>query len=497
MKSVEAPVDARSPRPLVRDQHSSFAGRPNDGIYEDRNLFVRARAVDSGHERSGLVDRSRARHTQAHATCTAVRDLLIELRRETGAGPRQLLWLARKRYPGVGLPAPSTVSSILSKAGLVEPARRMRRDPDLRGPSGPYRAATKPNEMWTVDFKGQFRLGDGSMCHPLTVQDDATRYLLCVDGRGSTSTEGVLSSFRRIFRKHGVPERIHSDNGVPFASTGLGRLSRVSVEWMRQEIEVCRSRPGHPEDNPRHERMHRTLKAKTARPPCATAPSQQRRFGRFVQLDERGSRARGPGDASAVGGVRGLESRVACASESAGISGPLGRAASAHDGRHQARGLAGVSVRGAARRDGGLGGGGRRRVAAELSTKRAVLHRRARRGSADPERQAGGAGRRTLRRVRLRSPVREWYFEGAARGFVSTMCPVRRVSDVVGRTPSGPAPGRCDRSDCNIEARFAQALGQVSDCIGRKIAYVKAHWLISLFLPRTVKQSSRWERKAQ
>jgi transposase InsO family protein len=258
--------------------------------------------VRQEHEgRAGLADRSRARHTQPHATCAAVRGILIELRKETGAGPRQLLWLARKRYPKVALPAASTVSSILLKAGLVEPSCRTRRDSDLRGPIGPYRPATKPNEQWTVDFKGQFRLGDRSLCYPLTVQDDATRFLLCVDGHESTVAEGVLSSFRRIFKKHGVPERIHSDNGAPFASTGMGRLSRVSVEWMRQEIEVCRSRPGHPQDNPKHERMHRTLKAKTARPPGATPPSQQRRFGAFVHWmnEERGHEGigmRAPGE---------------------------------------------------------------------------------------------------------------------------------------------------------------------------------------------------------
>lgn len=247
-----------------------------------------ARQADLGH--SGLCDRSRARLTQAHATCAAVRGILVELRKETGAGPRQLLWLARKRYPGVILPAVSTVSSILENAGLVEPARRIRRDADLRGGSGAYRAGERPNEQWTVDFKGQFRLGDGSMCYPLTVQDDATRYLLCVDGYGTTGMEGVLRSFAKIFRKHGIPERIHSDNGSPFASTGIGRLSKVSVEWMRQGIEVCRSRPGHPQDNPRHERMHRTLKAKTARPPESNVCSQQRRFVRFIRWmnEERG-----------------------------------------------------------------------------------------------------------------------------------------------------------------------------------------------------------------
>ncbi len=122
-----------------------------------------------------------------------------------------------------------------------------------------------------------------SMCHPLTVRDYATRYVLCVDGHGSTSTEPAARSFERIFRDRGLAERIHSDNGVPFAGTGIGRLSRVSVEWLREGIEVCRSRVGHPEDNPRHERMHRTLKARAARPPCMTAQGQQRRFGDFFR----------------------------------------------------------------------------------------------------------------------------------------------------------------------------------------------------------------------
>ena len=238
----------------------------------------------SRHDRSGvegLSDRSRARHTQSHATSPQLRELLVRLRKRTGSGPRQLLFLARREFPNMRLPALSTVSSILRKEGLVAPSR-WRRDPDLRGPAGAYRAGTSPNEQWTVDFKGQYRLGDRSTCFPLTVQDDATRFVLCVDGCVVPSTEAVLGSFERIFRRFGVPERIHSDNGAPFAGTGVGRLSRVTVEWMRQGIEVCRSRVGHPEDNPRHERMHRTLKARTARPPSQTARGQQRRFGNFV-----------------------------------------------------------------------------------------------------------------------------------------------------------------------------------------------------------------------
>jgi transposase InsO family protein len=249
----------------------------------------------------GLSDRSRARHRQEHETPPSERRLLEALRKETGAGPRQLLFLARRRLPYGRLPAVITVSLILRREGLVDPKRWVRRDPDLRGPTGPYRPGRAPNEQWTVDLKGHFRLGDRSMCHPLTVQDDATRYVLCVDAHGSTSTESVARSFERIFRDRGLPERIHSDNGVPFAGTGVGRLSRVSVEWMRQGIEVCRSRVGHPEDNPRHERMHRTLKARTARPPCMTAQGQQRRFGDFVRWMnmDRGHEALGmrcPGD---------------------------------------------------------------------------------------------------------------------------------------------------------------------------------------------------------
>lgn len=231
---------------------------------------------------SALADRSRARHSQEHATSDRVKDLLIDLRRSTGDGPRKLLWLARRKHPTLELPSASTVSSILKSAGLVTGRRCRRRDSALHGPVGPYRPGERPNEQWTVDFKGQFRLGDRSLCYPLTVQDDATRYVLCVEAHASTSSSPVESSFVRIFRKHGVPERIHSDNGWPFASTGLMRMSTLSVAWMRQDIEVCHSRPGQPQDNPRHERMHRTLKAKTTRPPSSTARGQQIRFGRFV-----------------------------------------------------------------------------------------------------------------------------------------------------------------------------------------------------------------------
>ena len=246
------------------------------------------RADEDG--RSGLADRSRARLTQPHATDEEVCALLVKLRRRTGLGARLLLHLAGRERPDLVLPSKSTVQDILRRAGLIEAARRVRRDADLRGPTGPYRPGSRPNEQWTTDFKGHFRLGDGTLCHPLTVQDDATRFVLCAKALRSTGAEDVLSSFRGLFRRFGVPDRIHSDNGPPFASPGLLRLTRLSVEWIRQGITVCRSRPGCPQDNPRHERMHRTLKADTAFPPCATLAAQARRLTSWVRWmnEERG-----------------------------------------------------------------------------------------------------------------------------------------------------------------------------------------------------------------
>jgi transposase len=142
----------------------------------------------------GLSDRSRARHRQEHETPPSVRRMLVALRKETGA------WLRHDRPPVL-----RTVSLILREEGMVDRARYRRRDPDLRGPTGPYRPGRAPNEQWTVDFKVHFRLGNRSMCHPLTVQDDATRYVLCTDGRGSTSTEPVARSFERIFSDRALP----------------------------------------------------------------------------------------------------------------------------------------------------------------------------------------------------------------------------------------------------------------------------------------------------
>lgn len=139
----------------------------------------------------------------------------------------------------------------------------------------------QPNAIWTADFKGQFRTGNGVYCYPLTVQDGATRFLLGCRGLLEPTTEASWPVFERLFRRYGLPERIRTDNGTPFASGALGRLSTLSVWWVRLGIQPELIEPAHPEQNGRHERMHKTLKAETARPARRTLAAQQRRFDWF------------------------------------------------------------------------------------------------------------------------------------------------------------------------------------------------------------------------
>ncbi len=138
-----------------------------------------------------------------------------------------------------------------------------------------------PNDTWCVDYKGEFKTGDGIYCYPLTVTDGCTRYILGCQGLRSTAHKGAKPVFQRLFREYGLPKIIRSDNGVPFATTAIGRLSRLSIWWIRLGIYPELIEPGHPEQNGRHERMHKTLKQQTTRPPAATLRGQQRRFDHF------------------------------------------------------------------------------------------------------------------------------------------------------------------------------------------------------------------------
>jgi transposase InsO family protein len=228
---------------------------------------------------AGLTDRSRARHTQSHEYPAKIRDLIVAARvkHPTWGAKKLRPWLAKK-HPRLELPSLTTIESILRKANLVRERRRSRR---LEGAVGVREGDDRVNGVWAVDFKGDFLQGDGRRCYPLTVTDSCSRYLLQCQALPSTGVEGTLKAFDTLFREYGVPERIRSDNGLPFASSGLARLSRVSVYWITLGIEVERTRPGKPQDNGRHERMHRTLAEETTRPPARTRVGQQRRFNRF------------------------------------------------------------------------------------------------------------------------------------------------------------------------------------------------------------------------
>ncbi|MDA2938372.1 integrase core domain-containing protein [Acidobacteria bacterium AH-259-A15] len=229
---------------------------------------------------AGLQDRSRAPRHCPHRTPEAIGEVLMEARhRHPHWGAGKLVDWLKLRQPEVKWPAASTAQEILKQAGLIEPKRRRhRRDP--RG-SPLQLGEVAPHEVLTADFKGEFRTGDRRYCYPLTIADYQSRYLLACRAFCSTAGGPVERVFREIFREYGLPRAIVTDNGTPFASTGVARLSRLSVWWIRLGIQPLRIQPGHPEQNPRHERMHRTLKEETSRPPARNRQAQQRVFDRF------------------------------------------------------------------------------------------------------------------------------------------------------------------------------------------------------------------------
>jgi putative transposase len=186
-----------------------------------------------------------------------------------------------ERELGHSMPVASTIGNVLRRHGFVTQKPQRRRY--VSRPTG-LRQAQSANEVWCADYKGQFRLGDGSYCYPLTITDQHSRFLLACDGMGAIREEQAREVFEDVFRAYGLPTALRTDNGVPFATTGLAGLSKLSVYWMLLGIEHERIRPAHPEENGRHERMHRTLKAETTRPARANLLQQQERFDAFREV---------------------------------------------------------------------------------------------------------------------------------------------------------------------------------------------------------------------
>jgi putative transposase len=226
----------------------------------------------------GLSERRPIALTSPHRTTADVLNRIIELRKEHPKwGPKKLR--ARLETLGVeALPAASTIGDALKKHGLV-PARRRRVHPPMH--AMPIAGAEHPNDTWCVDFKGHFAVGDRTRCYPLTITDHATRFLLKCEGLVKPDERAARPHFDRAFREFGLPTRMRSDNGPPFASVGIGGLSALSVWWIKLGIVPERIEPGHPEQNGRHERMHRTLKDEVANPPSTSMVEQQRAFDLF------------------------------------------------------------------------------------------------------------------------------------------------------------------------------------------------------------------------
>lgn len=228
---------------------------------------------------SGLLDRSRAPGRHPNETPEELSELIVALRRRHPHwGPKKLRVLLLRKYPQMAWPSCSTLGEILRRAGLTVPRRRRRHTPPW---TQPFAACNRPNTVWCADFKGWFRTGDGVRCDPLTISDAHSRYLLRVQGMRETKEGPVRSLFEATFRQYGVPGAIRTDNGTPFASHGIGGLSRLSVWWLKLGIEPERIEAGKPQQNGRHERMHLTLKQETASPPAKDLRRQQAAFDRF------------------------------------------------------------------------------------------------------------------------------------------------------------------------------------------------------------------------
>jgi transposase InsO family protein len=233
---------------------------------------------------AGLVDLSRRPRHSPNATDPELVDALLALRRRHPRwGPKKLLAVARRGEPDGDWPARATVAALLKRQGWIVPRRRSPHPAAACGGTG-LTPPTRANEVWTTDFKGEFRTGDGSYCYPLTLRDGLSRFVLRCDGFLGRTTEATHRRFDRAFRDYGLPDRIRSDNGGPFASPGLGGLSQLSVWWIRLGIIPERIAPGHPEQNGSHEQFHAVLKAETARPPAPNCAAQQQRFRRFCRV---------------------------------------------------------------------------------------------------------------------------------------------------------------------------------------------------------------------
>ena len=250
------------------------------GISRKTGYKIFTRYKEQGSE--ALNDRCRRPVRYANQLPPQIEGLIVTCKREKPHwGARKIReLLVRRLDQDIRVPAKSTVHAVLHRHGLVKGIGR----PRHRATGTSLSAGETPNALWCVDFKGEFKLGNGQYCYPLTVTDHASRYLLLCEALESVREDPAITAFEQLFLERGLPQAIRSDNGVPFASANaLFNLSKLSVWWLRLGIAIERIKPGRPQQNGRHERMHLTLKKETTRPPEMNSLQQQGRFDAFVQ----------------------------------------------------------------------------------------------------------------------------------------------------------------------------------------------------------------------
>lgn len=227
----------------------------------------------------GLENKSTAPKHIPHKTRQDVTDFIVSCRKKHPSwGAKKITQKANQIAHHLTLPSEATINNIIKREGLTN-TKRKRRKPGHPGP--PSANAEKPNDIWTTDFKGEFKTKSGQYCYPLTILDEYSRFLVECQGLPSPSFPGSFRVFKRAFKTYGLPHTIKSDNGAPFATTALGRLSKLSVWWIKLGINPVLTQPARPYQNGVHERMHKTLKNESTIPPSSDLKAQQRRFNRW------------------------------------------------------------------------------------------------------------------------------------------------------------------------------------------------------------------------
>ena len=230
----------------------------------------------------GLENLARAPYRYANKLPFQVEKTILSIKQDHATwGAPKIREKLLKQFPRISPPAKSTIHAVLDRNGLVK--RRKRRRYKAKGTG--LTDAQSPNELWCADYKGEFRLGHKSYCYPLTITDYRSRYLLACEALDSTKEPAAFSVFERVFKEFGLPAAIRTDNGVPFSNAHtLFGLSKLSVWWLRLRISIERIKPGKPQQNGRHERMHRTLKKETTKPAAYNFLQQQERFDDFIGI---------------------------------------------------------------------------------------------------------------------------------------------------------------------------------------------------------------------